>query len=208
MPRASDDYRAAREGHGSTSRPIRAGEPQGVPVLCVVETRPARPLADPDPFGGSLTRAVTRCIDCGVGPRSYPGRRCGGCWRASNGIVLAPPVAPPPAPSPVLVVLKEVAPAAARAPVARAPSKRCQWAGCDRKHARYGACQRDSRRLVSMGAVGTDPDTWPSAWEVYQRELDDLAAWNGQVHRGLGRAESRPMLTLKEWRVLRRKADV
>tara|TARA_R110000868_G_scaffold371900_2_gene635668 strand:+ start:1432 stop:1611 length:180 start_codon:yes stop_codon:yes gene_type:complete len=58
-----------------------------------------------------------------------------------------------------------------------------------------------------MGAVGTDPDTWPSAWEVYQQELDDLAAWNGRAHLGLGRAEPRPMLTLKEWRALRRKAD-
>lgn len=100
--------------------------------------------------------------------------------------------------------LVEAAPPVATAP---APGRRCHWAGCDRKHARYGACRRDSRRLVSMGAVGTDPDTWPAAWEAYQQELGDLAIWNGQANLGLSRTGPRPMLTLKEWRVLRRRAD-
>ena len=58
-----------------------------------------------------------------------------------------------------------------------------------------------------MGAVGTDPYSWPAAWEAYQRELGNLAVWNGQANLGLSRVGPRPMLTLKEWRVLRRRTD-
>jgi hypothetical protein len=166
----------------------------------------------PDPHGYGLTRSVTRCILCGERPYSYPGKRCGPCFREANGgalVALAPLVIDLPA---VVVAPVVIAPAPKPpkpAPVVKVrvpcPPKMCRWPGCDRPHSSHGACRRDSRRLADMGAIGTDPATWEERWSDYRAELAGLAAWNGAVHRGLGKFERRPTITLEQYRAMVRR---
>jgi len=82
------------------------------------------------------------------------------------------------------------------------PPRYCEWPGCGERHARHRACHRDARRLLTMARVGTDPATWPEAWEEHLADLGSLAAWNGAAHAGLAKRTQRPALTLRQWRAL------
>lgn len=170
--------------------------------------------------GADLTREVVMCVMCGERPFRYQGRRCWECWRESSGFTPGEFTAPfayvdEPANSeafarPAKRAKKDSPPKPKAAPDPRPPPVRrvvagrmCQWPGCERKHAKRGACSRDYRRLVTMEALDTEPATWPERWESYQMELAELASFNGRAHTGLSIHDKRPALTLAEWRRLR-----
>lgn len=174
--------------------------------------------------GADLTRDVVLCVMCGERPFKYQGKRCWQCWRESSGftpgeftsafvrpVEEVPAWAEAPEPKPLPRATTKAAPPKSKAaPAPRPPPVRrvvagrlCQWPGCERRHAKRGACSRDYRRLVTMEALDTDPATWPGLWEAYQLELAELASFNGRAHTGLSIHDKRPALTLAQWRKLR-----
>ena len=107
------------------------------------------------------------CIECGERRRQW-GAYCGPCFRTVNGVIKveAPPLvlAPAPPPRPPAKPRKV---AATKLPPPPKVARLCSWPGCDRKHDLHGCCRRHAHRLGLMGAVSTDPATWPALWEAH-----------------------------------------